>query len=162
MPPRNIPTPSRELNGNQVLRFFVQSPDRSVHDTVVNTVENLIRQGFLRKGDALPGAELLADHLGVAHLTVERSYKYLKGLGILKSTPRVGTVIDNTSAVAEVVGRRVISGAILACRQLGMTRDQIMALFESSLAGHFKSRPRKAAVESKGKGRGARTKRRRR
>ncbi|MCD2422429.1 GntR family transcriptional regulator [Niabella pedocola] len=63
---------------------------------IVNAVLREIEKGTIRAGDNMPSINELSIELDIARDTVERGYKQLRQLGVIKAVPRRGYFIENT------------------------------------------------------------------
>jgi DNA-binding GntR family transcriptional regulator len=60
-------------------------------DTVLASLRDRINAGEWEPGDALPSNVALADHYGVARMTVMRALRVLQDEGLVRIVPRWGT-----------------------------------------------------------------------
>ena len=68
---------------------------------VADSVRDLIEQGALAQGDALPSVRSLAEQLGINRNTVVSAYRQLAGLGLIESRGRAGTRVAGSRPVAQ-------------------------------------------------------------
>ena len=63
---------------------------------IVNAVLKEIEKGTIQSGDNMPSINELSIELDIARDTVERGYKQLRQMGVIKAVPRKGYFIENT------------------------------------------------------------------
>ena len=63
---------------------------------IVNAVLKEIEKGTIQSGDNMPSINELSIELDIARDTVERGYKQLWQMGVIKAVPRKGYFIENT------------------------------------------------------------------
>lgn len=68
---------------------------------VTDSVRDLVEQGAISPGDALPSVRALADHLGINRNTVVSAYRQLAALGLIESRGRAGTRVTGSRPVAQ-------------------------------------------------------------
>ncbi len=114
-------------------------------------VEFGIGLGTLRPGERLPSVRDLADHLGVAPMTVAQVYADLKAAGLIVSRKGSGTFVADIAPAAghaephDVALHRAIDGVILHGRALGLRPSDLVGLIAARMedrplvvvAGHF-------------------------
>ncbi|MBO0517936.1 GntR family transcriptional regulator, partial [Streptomyces beijiangensis] len=66
---------------------------------IASSVEQVVAEGGLGPGEALPPVRRLADELGVGAGTVATAYKELRQRGIVVTRGRGGTVVAQAPAV---------------------------------------------------------------
>lgn len=78
-----------------VLDIALTNSDASsaLKDQLYAQILNKIRSGALKSGDKLPSSRLLAEHLGVARVTVTAAYAKLTAEGFLTSRVGSGTIV---------------------------------------------------------------------
>jgi DNA-binding transcriptional MocR family regulator len=64
-----------------------RNSNNPLYRQIIVAVKNLIQEGILEKGQALPSSRKLAEKLGVNRTTVNRAYEELQALGFLSSRP---------------------------------------------------------------------------
>ncbi len=72
------------------------SPGKTLHTKLLNTLIIDIKNGRLSPGSMLPGSRSLAEKLGVNRKTVQQVYEELEAQGWLTTRPRSGTFISET------------------------------------------------------------------
>jgi GntR family transcriptional regulator, transcriptional repressor for pyruvate dehydrogenase complex len=65
-------------------------------DQIIDKIANLIEEGYLKPGDALPGERMLSEKLGVSRTSLRQALKALNFLGVLEIAPGKKTVIKNS------------------------------------------------------------------
>ncbi|MBB6522505.1 PLP-dependent aminotransferase family protein [Pseudoteredinibacter isoporae] len=76
-------------------QFWLEdSPGKTLHARLLNTLTRDIKDGRLAPGDMLPGSRSLAEQLGVNRKTVQQVYEELEDQGWLLTRPRSGTYVS--------------------------------------------------------------------
>lgn len=75
--------------------WLEESPGKTFHATLLNTLIANIKDGRLLAGSMLPGSRALAKQLDVNRKTVQLVYEELESQGWLITKPRCGTFISN-------------------------------------------------------------------
>lgn len=65
---------------------------------LINNIESLIRNGFLKERDQLPSSRVLAQHLGVSRVTINLAYKKLIDEGWIASKKGSGCFVSQTAS----------------------------------------------------------------
>jgi GntR family transcriptional regulator len=96
----------------------------------------LIREGYLRPGDAMPTVRELAVTLGINANTVARVYRELQAAGVLRLERGIGTSVADTHSAPPAPGqwRHLESKAlelIRLAKQAGMRPAELSQLLES-------------------------------
>lgn len=69
---------------------------------IIQSIENAIRSGKIKKGDKVPSINDIADEYNLSRDTVLQAYNELKGRGILKSVAGKGYYIESTRVDTEL------------------------------------------------------------
>lgn len=72
---------------------------------LINNIESLIRNGFLKERDQLPSSRVLAQHLGVSRVTINLAYKKLIDEGWIASKKGSGCFVSQTASTYIQIGR---------------------------------------------------------
>ena len=75
--------------------WLEESPGKTFHAKLLNTLIADIKDGRLLAGSMLPGSRALAKQLEVNRKTVQLVYEELESQGWLITKPRCGTFISN-------------------------------------------------------------------
>jgi len=100
----------------------------------------LIRQGWLKPGDAMPTVRELAIDLGINANTVARVYRELQTAGVLRLERGIGTSVADGKvppppAEFEQVERKALE-LIRIAKQAGMRQAELSQLLESRWEDH--------------------------
>ena len=76
--------------------WLEDSPGKTLHARLLNTLTVDIKEGRLSPGSMLPGSRSLAEQLGVNRKTVQQVYEELEAQGWLVTRPRSGTFVSET------------------------------------------------------------------
>lgn len=94
-----------------------------------NRIAYLINDGYFKPGDKLPTVRGLASEISINYNTVNKAYMSLVSDGYLESTRGRGVFVTDLEALEDEgeSGRAdaLIGDCIVACRELGMTLDDI-------------------------------------
>jgi len=79
------------------MQFWLEdSPGKTLHSKLLNTLTGDIKDGRLMPGSMLPGSRSLAKQLGINRKTVQQVYEELEAQGWLATRPRAGTFVSET------------------------------------------------------------------
>ena len=111
------------------------SSNSPIYEQITAQIKNLILNGTLNEGDALPSMRLLAKELRVSVITTKRAYEELEREGFIVSFTGKGSFVNtkNTELIKEEQLRRVeesLSNAISIAKSSGITKDEIKDLFK--------------------------------
>jgi len=76
--------------------WLEDSPGKTLHARLLNTLTVDIKESRLSPGSMLPGSRSLAEQLGVNRKTVQQVYEELEAQGWLVTRPRSGTFVSET------------------------------------------------------------------
>ncbi len=76
--------------------WLEDSPGKTLHSKLLNTLTADITEGRLPPGSMLPGSRSLAEQLGVNRKTVQQVYEELEAQGWLVTRQRLGTFVSET------------------------------------------------------------------
>jgi GntR family transcriptional regulator len=109
----------------------------STYLQLVHQVRQAIRLGMLRPGDQLPTVKEVVGSLAINPNTVLKAYRELEHEGLAEGRPGQGTFVlktlggpppENRAAL-----RRALSRWLQSAFEAGMERDDVIALFETTL-----------------------------
>ncbi len=112
-----------------------------IYAQIERQIRALLGSGYWKSGDRLPSVRETALRLQVNPLTVAKAYRHLQGEGLLETRPGAGvfvaTKVAPTARVArrEAV-RRALEDAITEAAAHGLTREEIVELFDAALLKH--------------------------
>lgn len=69
--------------------------DKPIYEQIKSQFKNLIIDGKLKEGDALPGMRTLASDLKVSVITTKRAYNDLEQEGFIYTVPGKGSFVSN-------------------------------------------------------------------
>jgi DNA-binding transcriptional regulator YhcF (GntR family) len=99
-----------------------------IQQQIVREIEERIARGELCFGDRLPSSESLAQENGIHRLTVLAAYQELARKGRVRSFPRRGTLVYQTSEfVRNEIFRELMQSVLEKGKALGMTEREISA-----------------------------------
>ena len=102
-------------------------------------IEFGIGLGTLRAGERLPSLRELADHLGVAPMTVAQVYGEMKAAGVIVSRTGSGTFVADLAPVARQAARhdvglhRAVDAMIAHGRALGLRASDLAGLIAARM-----------------------------
>ena len=97
-----------------------------IYVQIANQFKTMIATGELKKGDALPGREVLAKHLGVNINTVNHAYRILENEGFIYSKRGIGSFVN-----PQVEGKSKTE-AVAILGELGFTNIEIASLLRTT------------------------------
>ncbi len=112
-----------------------------IYRQLMDQVSALVAGGKLQPGDVLPSVRQMASDLGVNMMTVSKAYAKLeaagvlehsRGKGMLVAAPRTGGSVKERQAQM----RPLADQAVVRGLQLGLTSQQILDVFKTSIEEH--------------------------
>ncbi len=105
-----------------------------IYEQILGQIKDLIMQGELTEGAALPSVRTLARELRVSALTVKKSYDALEQEGFITTVHGKGSFVSsaNQSLMLEEKRREVeaeLEAAIRKGRSIGMNHAELTELF---------------------------------
>ena len=102
---------------------------------IVDQIAQLIRSGLMAPGEQLPSVRELAGKLLVSLITTRRAYADLENAGLIVRRQGYGTFVAQEIDMASheqaiETTRSHLGEALGAARRMGLTDDEIRALFE--------------------------------
>lgn len=115
--------------------FGINMEDGPIYVQILLHIKRGVAAGTVRDGDELPSRRVLSALLGVNPNTVQKAYRLLEEEGLLASHSGAKSWMRLDEAQVERVragllerdARRVVA----ALRQMGLTRDEALALIET-------------------------------
>ena len=101
-----------------------------LYTQISEQILKMINEGELKPGAPLPPIRLIASQLEIAVNTVARAYRDLESAGIVESNGRKGSFIRRDYSPAAATNP--FNAQIKKCRNDGMSKDEIKALFETA------------------------------
>ena len=114
--------------------IITNSSDSPIYEQITSQIKNLILNGTLNEGDALPSMRTLAKELRVSVITTKRAYEELEREGFIQSFTGKGSFVckKNTKLIKEEQLRRIeeiLTSAILLSKSSGIALDEVKDLF---------------------------------
>ena len=104
---------------------------------LVQQVEQALRLGVLEVGDQLPTVREVVASLAINPNTVARAYRELEAAGLVEGRQGQGTFVVATLAGVGLSAhgrlRRELEGWIEGAFEVGLDRESVVALFDSTL-----------------------------
>ncbi len=111
--------------------FISNASGVPIYEQIVSQVKNLILNGTLQEGEALPSMRLLAKELRISVITTKRAYEELEREGYLVSVVGKGSFVapKNTELVREEKQRQVeehLSQAAETAKTYGISLEELI------------------------------------
>ncbi len=111
--------------------FISNASGVPIYEQIVSQVKNLILNGALQEGEALPSMRLLAKELRISVITTKRAYEELEREGYLVSVVGKGSFVapKNTELVREEKQRQVeehLSQAAETAKTYGISLEELI------------------------------------
>jgi len=109
-----------------------------VYRQLIDQIKFHIASGMLKAGDELPSTRALSAELGVNPMTVSKAYSYLELENVLERRPGKPLVVrrfeeEELRRSRQEQLRRSLSRAVTVVRQLGITQEKAIEIFEEML-----------------------------
>ncbi len=109
------------------------SGEKPIYEQITSQIKNLIIQGELAAGQALPSMRLLAKELRISVITTKRAYEELEREGFVQTVPGKGSFVasKNTELIREEQYRSIealLSQAAERARACGLPLEELEEL----------------------------------
>ncbi len=109
-----------------------------IYRQIVEQVRRMVASGQLKAGDALPSVRAVALHHAINPMTVSKAYSLLETEGMVVRLRGVGMAIaeaggNSSKQDKTAMLRPALASAALMARQLGLSDQDALALFQSCL-----------------------------
>ena len=81
---------------------------------IVRQFKLLVLQGVLRDGDEMPSRRMLAVHMGVNPMTVQKAFNELEGLGLVYTPPKSKCFVRVNEGILRVLRGELLEGQVNA------------------------------------------------
>ncbi len=121
------------------MRFSIlPSAAEPIYRQIVEQVRRQVTSGQWRAGEELPSVRALALEHAINPMTVSKAYSLLEAEGLLERRRGMGMVIAARQPAARASQRRALlepalQAAAQQARQLGLSDDEALALFQRCL-----------------------------
>ena len=110
--------------------FISNASGVPIYEQIVSQVKNLILNGTLQEGEALPSMRLLAKELRISVITTKRAYEELEREGYIVSVVGKGSFVapKNMELVREEKQKQVeehLSQAVETARTYGISLEEL-------------------------------------
>lgn len=107
-----------------------------IYAQIREQIKEQILNGQIKEGEILPSIRSLAKDVGVSVITTTRAYNDLEKEGFIATMQGKGSVVlsSNNKILKEQFIMRVEEGietAVESAKQIGMTKDEIIAIVDS-------------------------------
>lgn len=114
---------------------------------IIEQVKRSVALGVLGGGEQLPTVKQLALDLTVNPNTISRAYRELEREGVIETSVGRGSFVradgsDASPKAAADIGRDALEIALREAKSVGLSADEVRAIFETSLARWFSDLPR--------------------
>jgi GntR family transcriptional regulator len=108
---------------------------------LVEQVRHALRTGALEAGDQLPAVREVAEAIAINPNTVLKAYRELEHDRIVEGRPGIGTFVTRSLAGPSLAShhalRRQLLGWLRRATDAGLEREDVIALFETTLRGYL-------------------------
>ncbi|MEG0264794.1 MAG: GntR family transcriptional regulator [Erysipelotrichaceae bacterium] len=106
------------------------SSDKPLYEQITSQIKNLIMNGSLNAGDALPSMRLLAKECRISLITTKRAYEELEREGFIETISGRGSYVAhrNTELIKEAQVRLIeekIQSAVDIAKSSGISKDEM-------------------------------------
>ena len=114
------------------------SSDKPIYEQITGQVKNMIMNGQLKEGDALPSMRTLAKELRISVITTQRAYEELERDGFIESFTGRGSFVKAQNK--ELLRERVLAETeeyfakgIQKALDAGLTKEEMVETFRMLL-----------------------------
>lgn len=116
------------------------SSDKPIYEQISSQIKNLIINGTLTEGEALPSMRLLAKELRISVITTKRAYEELELDGFIETVVGKGSFVarKNIEIIKEEKLRQVeeyIQKAVDTAKEVGISIDELREILDIVYGG---------------------------
>lgn len=118
------------IRGEKMDIIISNSSDKPLYEQITSQIKNLIMNGSLNAGDALPSMRLLAKECRISLITTKRAYEELEREGFIETISGRGSYVAhrNTELIKEAQVRLIeekIQAAVDIAKSSGISKDEM-------------------------------------
>lgn len=122
--------------GNNLKIIISNQSELPIYAQIREQIKEQILNGQIKEGEILPSIRSLAKDVGVSVITTTRAYNDLEKEGFIATMQGKGSVVlsSNNKILKEQFIMRIEEGietAVESAKQIGMTKDEIIAIVDS-------------------------------
>ena len=114
-----------------------QKNDKPIYTQIYEQISNQIMNGEITAGEKLPPIRTVALNLRISVIPVKQAWEQLEREGFISTAAGRGTFVNKLEN-HEISGKRnaaaeeVLNKAVNACREMGLSVDEIIGIIRSS------------------------------
>ncbi|MFW5787197.1 MAG: GntR family transcriptional regulator [Halanaerobiales bacterium] len=116
------------------IKFDAAKP---IYEQIIEEIKKMIVRGEMAPGDKLPSQRSLAKKIEVNPNTIQRAYREMENMGLIKTKRGLGTFVEEDERVVENIKEEmadnVIQYFVEEMFSLGFSSDKIINLLEEYL-----------------------------
>jgi len=107
--------------------------DKPIYEQITSQVKNMIINGMLQEGDALPSMRLLAKELRISVITTKRAYEDLERDGFIETVAGKGSFVagKNVEFIKEEqlrIAEEYLQKAVHVAKSGGISLDELVEI----------------------------------
>lgn len=116
--------------------IIISNSDKApIYEQIIRQIKEMIMNGTLKEGDALPSMRYLAKELRISMITTKRAYEELERDGFIESYVGKGSYVKGANQdFIQEQNRREMEEALWAAvdkaKLSGVTREELISLLE--------------------------------
>ena len=114
------------------LKIIISNSDpRPIYEQITAQIKNLVINGELKPGEALPSMRFLAKELRISVITTKRAYDELERSGFIETVTGKGSFVAgmNTDFLREEhlrIAEEHLQQAVVAAKSAGITKEELV------------------------------------
>lgn len=118
----------------ELRQWFAKNPRSELRVHICNVFRRLIAMGTLKPGDTAPSVSRLAEVLDLHRSVVGYAYAELTKEGTFRGVRGAAVYVLNPEPARRILANDFLMESITHCRQIGLTKNEILEVFKSQLA----------------------------
>lgn len=112
--------------------IITNSSGKPIYEQIITQIKEMIMNGTLKEGDALPSMRSLAQQLRISIITTKRAYEELERAGFIESFTGKGSFVkaQNTDFLREEGLKQIENYLALACEKARLCSVELDELEE--------------------------------
>lgn len=114
------------------MKIIISNSDpRPIYEQITAQIKNLVINGELKPGEALPSMRFLAKELRISVITTKRAYDELERSGFIETVAGKGSFVAgmNTDFLREEhlrIAEEHLQQAVVAAKSAGITKEELV------------------------------------